>query len=145
MIDKDFKEFIELLNNNSVKYLVVGGYALAFHGYPRYTKVIDFWVWVNRENAKNIIKTLREFGFSSLDLNEDDFLSPGYIVQLGQPPARIDLLTSVTGLEFEACYESREHIEVQGSVIDFIDLDSFKKNKKAVGRHQDLADLENLK
>ena len=77
-------------------------------------------------------------------LNKDDFLSPGYVVQLGQPPGRIDLLTSVTGLEFEECYKSRVHIEIQGSEIDFIDLESFKKNKKAVGRHQDLADLENL-
>jgi hypothetical protein len=125
--------------------LVVGGYALAFHGFPRYTKDIDFWVWVNEENAKNLVKTLKEFGFSSLDLKEDDFLSPGYVVQLGQPPARIDLLTSVTGLDFEECYESRVHIEIQGSKIDFIDLENFKKNKKAVGRHQDLADLENLK
>jgi predicted nucleotidyltransferase len=144
MINKDFKEFIELLNNNKVKYLVVGGYALAFHGFPRYTKDIDFWVWVNEENAKNLVKTLKEFGFSSLDLKEDDFLSPGYVVQLGQPPGRIDLLTSVTGLDFEECYESRIHIEIQGSEIDFIDLENFKKNKRAVGRHQDLADLENL-
>jgi len=144
MINKDFKEFIELLNKNKVKYLVVGGYALAFHGFPRYTKNIDFWVWVNEENAKNLVKTLKEFGFSSLDLKEDDFLSPGYVVQLGQPPGRIDLLTSVTGLDFEECYESRIHIEIQGSEIDFIDLENFKKNKRAVGRHQDLADLENL-
>ena len=144
MINKDFKEFIELLNKNDVKYLVVGGYALAFHGYPRFTKDIDFWVWVDEENAENIIKTIKDFGFSSLDLNKDDFLSPGYVVQLGQPPGRIDLLTSVTGLEFEECYKSRVHIEIQGSEIDFIDLESFKKNKKAVGRHQDLADLENL-
>ncbi len=144
MINKDFKEFIELLNKNKVKYLVVGGYALAFHGYPRYTKDIDFWVWIDRENARNIISSLTEFGFSSLDLNEDDFLTPGYVVQLGQPPARIDLLTSVTGVEFEECYESRARIEIEGSFIDFIDLNSFKKNKKAVGRHQDLADLENL-
>ena len=144
MINKDFKQFIELLNNNSVRYLVVGGYALAFHGFPRYTKDIDFWIWVNDENAKNLVKTLEEFGFSSLQLKEDDFLTPGYVVQLGQPPGRIDLLTSVTGLEFEACYNSRVHINIQGSDIDFIDLESFKKNKKAVGRHQDLADLENL-
>jgi len=144
MINNDFKQFIELLNKNSVKYLVVGGYALAFHGFPRYTKDIDFWVWVNEENAKNLVKTLKEFGFSSLDLKKDDFLSPGYVVQLGQPPGRIDLLTSVTGLDFEECYESRVHIEIQGSEIDFIDLENFKKNKKAVGRHQDLADLENL-
>jgi len=144
MINKDFKEFIELLNKNKVKYLVVGGYALAFHGYPRYTKDIDFWVWINKENAKNIIKTLRDFGFSSLDLSEEDFLTPGYVVQLGRPPARIDILTSVTGLEFEECYKSKVRIEITGSEIDFLDLESFKKNKKAVGRYQDLADLENL-
>jgi hypothetical protein len=144
MINKDFKQFIELLNKNKVKYLVVGGYALAFHGFPRYTKDIDFWVWVNEENAKNLVKTLKQFGFSSLDLKEDDFLNPGYVIQLGRSPGRIDLLTSVTGLDFEECYESRVHIEIQGSEIDFIDLENFKKNKKAVGRHQDLADLENL-
>jgi hypothetical protein len=144
MINKDFKEFIELLNKNHVKYLVVGGYALAFHGYPRYTKDIDFWVWGDKKNAENIIKTLVDFGFSSLDIKEEDFMSPGYVVQLGQPPSRIDLLTSVTGLEFEDCYATKVHINIQGSEVDFIDLENFKKNKKAVGRHQDLADLENL-
>jgi predicted nucleotidyltransferase len=144
MINKDFKEFIALLNKNHVKYLVVGGYALAFHGYPRYTKDIDFWVWVDKKNAENIIKTLHDFGFSSLDIKEEDFMSPGYVVQLGQPPSRIDLLTSVTGLEFEDCYATKVHVNIQGSEVDFIDLENFKKNKKAVGRHQDLADLENL-
>ncbi len=144
MINKDFKEFIELLNKNHVKYLVVGGYALAFHGYPRYTKDIDFWVWADKKNAEKIIKTLHDFGFSSLDIKEEDFMSPGYVVQLGQPPSRIDLLTSVTGLEFEDCYATKVHINIQGSEVDFIDLENFKKNKKAVGRHQDLADLENL-
>lgn len=144
MINKDFKEFIELLNKNNVKYLVVDGYALAFHGYPRYTKDIDFWVWVDKKNAENIVKTLQDFGFSSLDIKEEDFLSPGYVVQLGQPPSRIDLLTSVTGLEFEECYASKVHINIEGSEVDFIDLENFKKNKKAVGRYQDLADLENL-
>ncbi len=145
MINKDFKEFIELLNKYDVKYLVVGGYALAFHGYPRYTKDIDFWVWVEKKNAENIVKTLQDFGFSSLDIKEEDFLSPGYVVQLGQPPRRIDLLTSVTGLDFQECYASKVHVNIQGSEVDFIDLENFKKNKKAVGRYQDLADLENLK
>jgi len=144
MINKDFKEFIELLNKNNVKYLVVGGYALAFHGYPRYTKDLDIWLWVDEENANNLLTVLEDFGFSSLSLKQEDFLSPGYVVQLGQPPGRIDLLTSVTGLEFEPCYASRVTIEIQGAKIDFIDLESFKKNKKAVGRYQDLADLENL-
>jgi len=144
MINRDFKEFIELLNKNDVKYLVVGGYALAFHGYPRFTKDIDFWVWVDKKNAEQIMKTLQDFGFSSLEINEEDFLSPGYVVQLGHPPARIDLLTSVTGLEFEECYASRDHVDIQGVGIDFVDLENFKKNKKAVGRYQDLADLENL-
>lgn len=144
MINKDFKEFIELLNKNNVKYLVVGGYALAFHGYPRYTKDLDIWLWVDEENANNLLTVLEDFGFSSLTLKQEDFLSPGYVVQLGQPPGRIDLLTSVTGLEFEPCYASRVTIEIQGAKIDFIDLESFKKNKKAVGRYQDLADLENL-
>ncbi len=144
MINKDFKEFIELFNKHNVRYLVVGGYALAFHGYPRYTKDLDIWVWVDDSNAAHILNALEEFGFSSLDISREDFLSPGYVVQLGQPPGRIDLLTSVTGLEFDSCYESRVTITLQGGTIDFIDLESFKQNKKAVGRHQDLADLENL-
>jgi len=145
MINKDFKEFIALLNSNNVKYLLVGGYALAFHGYPRYTKDIDIWVWVDEKNAENIIKTLTEFGFSSLKLKTEDFLTLGYVIQLGQPPNRIDLLTSVTGLDFKSCYASKMQINVEGTEIDMIDLENFKKNKKAVGRHQDLADLENLK
>ncbi len=144
MISKDFKEFIELLNCNNVKYLVVGGYALAFHGYPRYTKDIDIWVWVDKKNAENILKTLHDFGFSSLEFNIEDFLKTGYVIQLGTPPNRIDILTSVTGLNFEECYLSKVQINVQGLDVDFIDLDSFRKNKKTVGRHQDLADLENL-
>ncbi len=144
MIGKDFREFIALLNKNEVKYLVVGGYALAFHGHPRYTKDLDIWVWTEHKNAGNIVKALEEFGFSSLELKEDDFLKPGYVVQLGQPPNRIDLLTSVTGLAFDACYASKVQLDIQGSVVDFVDLENFKKNKKALGRHQDLADLENL-
>ncbi len=143
-ISKDFREFLKLLNKNNVKYLVVGGYALAFHGHPRYTKDIDIWVLVNPDNAENIVKTLSDFGFSTLKLKKDDFLEPGYVIQLGYPPHRIDILTSVTGLNFEDCYPKKIEIDIDGLKVSFIDLENFKKNKKAVGRFQDLADLENL-
>jgi hypothetical protein len=144
VINKDFKEFIRLLNQNKVRYLVVGGYAVAFHGHPRYTKDLDIWIWINKSNAVNLIQSLREFGFQSLDLTPEDFLEPGYIIQLGYPPNRIDLITEVQGVDFDTCFESRIEAEIEDIVIFFIDLENLKKNKKAVGRHQDLADIENL-
>ena len=143
-ISKDFREFLKLLNKNNVKYLIVGGYALAFHGHPRYTKDIDIWVLVNHDNAENIIKALSDFGFSALKLKKDDFLNPGYVIQLGYPPHRIDILTSVTGLNFEDCYLTKIEVDIDGLKVSFIDLENFKRNKKEVGRFQDLADLENL-
>jgi len=144
ILNKDFREFIELLNSNNVRYLVVGGYALALHGYPRYTKDIDIWVWISEQNASNIVKSLRQFGFSNPDLTEQDFLTPGIVVQLGYPPNRIDILTQATGVDFEECYSSRMELEVGGLRICFIDVENLRKNKKATGRLQDLADLENL-
>ena len=144
IINKDFREFIKLLNSNNVKYLVVGGYAVAFHGYPRYTKDMDIWIWINENNAKQLIKTLEEFGFSSLGLKKEDFLKPEYVIQLGYPPNRIDILTKISGLEFEKCYKSRIKTNMDGITIDFINLENLKKNKKAIGRFKDLADLENL-
>ncbi|NER06795.1 MAG: hypothetical protein F6K17_31565 [Okeania sp. SIO3C4] len=144
VLNNDFREFIELLNSNSVKYLVVGGYAVTVHGYPRYTSDIDFWLWIDQSNAEKIIKTLNEFGFGSLGIELKDFLSPEKVIQLGYPPSRIDLLTSVSGLDFEDCYPKRAKIELDGLAVDFIDIESLKKNKIASGRHKDLNDLENL-
>ena len=144
MLNNDFKEFIELLNKNNVKYLIVGGYALALHGHPRYTKDIDIWILVDRENAERTISSLKEFGFESLGLSAEDFMEPGYVIQLGQPPSRIDILTSVTALEFDECYASRIKIEIDQLPVNLIDIENFKKNKRATGRLQDLADLENL-
>ena len=144
VINKDFKEFIRLLNQNHVRYLVVGGYAVAFHGHPRYTNDLDLWIWINKSNAVNLIQSLKEFGFQSLDLKPEDFLKPGYIIQLGYPPNRIDLITEVQGVDFDTCFESKVETEIEGVMISFIDLESLKKNKKTVGRHQDLADIENL-
>jgi hypothetical protein len=144
MLGKDFKEFIELLNEHNVRYLVVGGYAVAFHGHPRYTKDIDIWIEMSLENAENILAALKEFGFGPLDLSAEDFLEEDQIIQLSYPPNRIDILTTLTGLEFEDCYDARVEFEIEGLHTHFIDLDNLKKNKLATGRSRDLADAENL-
>jgi len=144
VLNQDFKEFIQSLNDNRVYYLVVGGYAVALHGHPRYTKDMDIWIERSPENAANMVKALEQFGFSSLGLKEADFLVPDQIIQLGYPPNRIDLLTTLPGVDFASCYPSRVEVEVDEVLVNFIDLENLKKNKKASGRHQDLADLENL-
>jgi len=144
VLTPDFKEFIESLNANGVRYLVVGGYAVAFHGHPRYTKDLDIWLEMKPENAVKVVQALDQFGFGSLGLKETDFLVPDQIIQLGYPPNRIDLFSTLPGVDFAACYVSRVQVEVDGVPVNFIDLDNLKKNKQASGRHQDLADLENL-
>jgi len=144
VLNQDFREFIKQLNEKKVKYLVVGGYAVAFHGYPRYTKDIDFWIWLNEENADRMLKALKDFGFDSLDIKKDDFLDEDMVIQLGYPPNRIDLLTDVSGVEFEACYQQKIQVEIDGLNINFIGLENLIQNKRASGRIQDLADAENL-
>lgn len=145
VLNKDYREFIELLNFHKVKYLIVGGYAVTVHGYPRYTNDIDIWLWIDNENAKKIINVLNDFGFGALGLKDEDFLSPDRIIQLGYAPNRIDLLTGVSGIEFKDCYPNKKSYDIEGLTIDFIDIDNLRKNKKASGRHKDLDDLENLK
>lgn len=144
MLNQDFKEFIQFLNYNHVQYLVVGGYAVAIHGHPRYTKDIDIWIETSLDNANNLLQALEQFGFSSLGLQIQDFMTPDQIIQLGYPPNRIDLLTNIDGVVFEDCYPLRLEVFIDDVVVTFIDLDNLKKNKKASGRLQDLADLENL-
>jgi hypothetical protein len=145
VLNKDFREFIELLNANGVEYLIVGGYAVGFHGHPRYTKDLDVWILVSHENASRVMKSLTQFGFGNVGLKKEDFLKLDEFVQLGYPPNRIDLVTSCDGVEFDTCYSSKVQIEIDGLKINFIDLQNLRKNKKATGRLQDLADLENLK
>ena len=144
MLNQDFREFIQSLNANQVRYLVVGGYAVAVHGHPRYTKDIDIWIDMSLANAVNVVKALDQFGFGSLGLQAADFLEPDQIVQFGNPPSRIEIFNSLPGVNFATCYPLRVQVEVDGIQVDFIDLDNLKKNKRAVGRLQDLADLENL-
>ena len=143
-LNQDFKEFIELLNVNEVEYLVVGGYAVGFHGHPRYTGDIDFWVAISRENAEKIIVVLRDFGMGVLALQAEDFMKEDMIIQIGYEPNRIDILTSVTGISFEECYSQKVRAEFDDITVDFLDIRNLKINKAASGRGKDLGDLENL-
>jgi len=144
VLDQDFREFIELLNKNEVRYLVVGGYVVGFHGYPRYTKDLDVWVDVDLENAKKIKRSLDEFGFNESGLTESDFLTPYQFIQLGYPPVRIYIATGCEGVEFDTCFQRKETIEIDGLEIKFIDIENLIVNKKALARPQDLVDISNL-
>jgi predicted nucleotidyltransferase len=144
VLNQDFKEFVQSLNDNQVRYLIVGGYAVAFHGHPRYTKDLDVWVERSPSNAERIVRALEQFGFGSLGLTDSDFIQPNQIIQLGHPPCRIDLLTTLSAVDFETCHQARLETEVDGVKVNFIDLENLKTTKRAAGRHQDLADIENL-
>jgi len=144
ILNKDFREFIQSLNDNEVKYLVVGGYAVAFHGYPRHTRDIDIWIWLDKTNAEKLTHAIIDFGFESLDLKSEDFLDPDQVIQLGYPPNRIDIISHLNGVRFQECYQQKVEVEIEGTRINFIDIKNLKKNKKATGRYQDLADLEHL-
>jgi len=143
-IQKDFKELLELFNAHKVEYLVVGGYALAFHGAPRFTGDIDLLVKPDSENAKRILTALAEFGFGSLELSEADFTVSQRVVQLGVPPVRIDIMTSVTGVSWEKAMAGKVPGSYGQTSVHFIGKKDLIANKKALGRKKDLADLEAL-
>ena len=142
--NKDFREFVELLNSNAVKFLVVGGHAVGFHGHPRFTGDLDIWIATDPDNAARVARLLEEFGFGSLKLETRDFTRPGYAIQLGRPPYRIDILTSIDGVDFPAAYRRRVTIRSGKLTIPFIALGDLLANKRAAARAQDLADVENL-
>jgi predicted nucleotidyltransferase len=144
LFDRDFKEFLGCLAGRDVRYLVVGGYAVAAHGHPRYTGDLDLWVWTAAENAESLLTALDDFGFGSVGLVANDFTEPGRVVQLGYPPVRIDLLTSIDGVEFEGCFNRRVEVVVDGLPVPFIALDDLRRNKASSGRPQDIADLAAL-
>ncbi len=143
-IPQDFKEFLQLLNSKKIEYLVVGGYAVAFHGRPRATGDMDIWIAISKDNAHKIVEALKAFGFDAPSLKEKVFLEKNRNIRMGKEPLRIEILTSIDGVEFKQCYKNKQIIEIDGTKVNFISLADLKKNKKASGRHQDLADLENL-
>ena len=144
MLNRDFKEFAELLAANGVEYLVVGGYALAAHGRPRYTGDLDLWVGNDATNIRRLLQALDAFGFGSVHLKASDFAPADAVIQLGYPPGRIDLLTGIDGVRFIDCYPRRQTVNVGGTELPIIHLDDFKANKRAAARPRDLADLASL-
>lgn len=144
MWSQDFKEFVGLLNARNVEYLVVGGYAVGLHGYPRYTGDLDIWVSAEPGNARRLLSVLEAFGFGGLGVTQEDFTRPDRVLQLGQPPFRIDLMTSIDGARFADCYPNRVVVDYEGLQVAFIGLDDLKRNKRASGRPKDLHDLGEL-
>ena len=143
-LDQDFREFVELFLDNDVRFLIVGGYALAAHGVPRLTGDLDAWVWISDDNASRVVQSLNEFGFESLGLTVDDFNRPDSVVQLGYPPYRIDILTEIEGVSFETAWNRRVEVTIDGQAVPFIGREDLIANKRASGRPQDIADVARL-
>jgi predicted nucleotidyltransferase len=144
-LEPDFEDFITLLNKHEVEYLIVGGYAMAFHGRPRYTGDLDIWINISESNAEKMLAVLAEFGFSSLMFGREDFLKENVINQIGYPPLRIDILTSIDGVTFSEAFLQKRIIEIDKLEVAFIGLSQLIENKKASNRAQDIADIEALK
>lgn len=143
-LTRDFSEFLQCLNEHGVEYLVIGGHAVAYHGYPRATGDLDVWIAISRENAQRMVNALRAFGFDLPDLSPDLFLRDQRIIRMGIEPNRIEIQTGISGVEFSQVYPRRVVAELDGVSVNIIPLDDLKTNKKASGRYKDLADLENL-
>ncbi len=143
-LPNDFKEFLKLLRAHDVKYLLIGGYAVAIHGYVRSTNDIGFWVAKAPDNADRVVKLLKEFGFDMPELSRDLFLKRDQIVRMGVEPVRVEVTTTISGVEFEDCYPGRVETTLNDLPVTVINLRDLRINKEASGRLKDLADLENL-
>lgn len=143
-LPRDFRDFLSLLDAHEVKYLLVGGYAVGFHGYPRATADMDIWVSRTEENARRLEAVLEGFGFKDVAPVGQALVQADQVVRMGVPPMRIELITSISGVEFDACYEARIESVLDGVRVNIIGLEDLKRNKKAAGRPRDLADLEQL-
>lgn len=143
-LPEDFKEFLRLLNEADVQYLLVGGYAVGYHGYPRATADMDIWVAIAPDNAAKLVGVFRRFGLEDPALSPALFHDKGKIIRIGVPPMRIEVLTGIDGVDFAECYASRVTTEIDGQAVRLISREHLRKNKKAAGRHKDLDDLDNL-
>jgi len=144
-LQKDLREFIELLSSRGVECIVVGGHAVAFHGHPRFTGDIDFLIRPTIDNARLVMEALQAFGFSHLSLTAEDLTQRDVVVQLGRPPNRIDLMTSISGVGFDEAWSGKERGELDGLPVFLLGREALLKNKEAAGRDKDLADLSRLR
>ena len=133
-----------MLNSHRVEYLLVGGYAVGYHGYPRATGDMDLWVAVRQNNAEKLVVVLREFGLNAPQLSADIFLQENQIIRMGVPPMRIELLTTISGVDFDSCYSERIVDVIDSVEVHIINLKHLKQNKQASGRYKDLDDLQYL-
>jgi hypothetical protein len=140
----DFKEFLKLFNSHGVRYLLIGGYAVVYHGVSRATGDLDVWIAMDADNAARVVSAIREFGFNTPDLSPDLFLTEGTMVRMGNAPLRIEVLTAISGVEFAECYAHRVMTQDDGIDVPVINLAHLKANKRASGRHKDLMDLEHF-
>jgi predicted nucleotidyltransferase len=143
-LPEDLREFLKLLNLRKVEYLLIGGYAVGYYGYPRSTDDMDIWVAISPKNAEKLVQVLKEFGFAVPELKKELFLKPDQIVRLGEPPLRIEILTTISGVDFNECYLRKSKAMIDGLKINLISLRHLKKNKAASGRPKDQDDLINL-
>jgi hypothetical protein len=140
----DFREFLKLLNDADVRYLLIGGYAVGYHGYPRATADMDIWVAIAPDNASKLVDVFHRFGMQDAKLTPSIFQERGKIVRIGVPPMRIEVLTEIDGVLFEDCYAARVTTEIDGQKVHLISRRHLRINKRASGRHKDLDDLEHL-
>jgi predicted nucleotidyltransferase len=143
-LPQDFKEFLNLLRANQVEYLLIGAYAVGYHGYPRATQDLDVWIASSPQNATRVVTVLREFGFDMPEVTTALVLRPNNIIRMGEEPVRIEILNWASGVDFDECYRERVVDTVDGVEVSLIGLEQLKVNKKASGRLKDLADLEEL-
>lgn len=144
-LENDFIDFVDLCNKHAVEYLVIGGYAVSIHGYPRSTKDLDICIKISEVNAEKMVQVINDFGLSSLKLTRDYFLKSDFITQLGQEPVRIDILNDIDGVSFTNAWENKKVIDYEGKKINFIGYSDLLKVKEKAGRPQDIADISKLK
>ena len=145
MLNEDYKEMLQILLNNKIKFLIVGAYAMGAQGYPRATGDFDIWVEPSPENSKKVYNSLAEFGAPLEQINTETFIKKGIIFQIGVVPRRVDILTFIDGVKFDKAYKNKENIEIEGITIPFLSKENIIKNKKATGREKDKLDVKYLR